>query len=193
MIGLIIYQQDRKNFAMNGTPGQINPLNQPSNPEESLALELEAACENFEILQRIIRSEVQMISNTGEKDLRAAFLCRMALARSFIYNTHRARRICIVGKKHNKLLLNDHLLDKFIEDTSPMALLRNSIEHGNDVDDGKRHNKASRSIHYHEDDDFLSIIIDENSLFIKNENNILAGPLNRGSRSQGTCGRLRLA
>src|SRR5580704_3407729 len=48
---------------------------QPSNPEVSIAtgfaLMLETACEDFEILQRMIRHEIKLVSGNGIEDYRA--------------------------------------------------------------------------------------------------------------------------
>ena len=61
------------------------------------ALTLETACDDFEVLQRLIRQEIKLVSGNGVEDHRAASRAQMALAKSFVFHVARARRICEHG------------------------------------------------------------------------------------------------
>src|ERR1700692_697181 len=80
-----------------------NPNLPPQLPEPEIsiatgfALMLETACEDFEILQRMIRHEIKLVSGNGIEDHRAYPRIQMALAKSFLFNLVRARRICDHG------------------------------------------------------------------------------------------------
>src|ERR1700732_2874762 len=60
-----------------------NSPSQPSHPHISIttgfALMLETACEDFEVLQRLIRQETRLGSGSGLEDHRATVCVRMAL------------------------------------------------------------------------------------------------------------------
>ena len=55
---------------------------------------LETACEDFEICQRLIRQETKVAGNSPRDMPRI----QMALAKSFVFNVVRARRICQHGQ-----------------------------------------------------------------------------------------------
>jgi hypothetical protein len=61
----------------------------------NLALMLETACEQFEVLQQMIAGQLTVTS----QDPRAVHCIQMALAKGFIFSCIRARRICEHGKK----------------------------------------------------------------------------------------------
>jgi hypothetical protein len=50
------------------------------------ALMLETACDDFEVLQRLIRQEIKLVSGNGVEDHRAASRAQMALAKSFVFH-----------------------------------------------------------------------------------------------------------
>jgi hypothetical protein len=70
------------------------------------ALMLETACEQFEVLQLLLKNEIKVISNDPAdvrkhiKFLRAPHGINMALAKSFVANVIGARRICEHGSQH---------------------------------------------------------------------------------------------
>jgi hypothetical protein len=54
---------------------------------KGFALMLETSCEDFEILQRLGRKEIKLVSGNGPEDHRAAPRIMMALAKSFVFYT----------------------------------------------------------------------------------------------------------
>src|SRR6185437_10879136 len=69
------------------------PPDSDTSIRKSFALLLETACEDFEILQRMIRREARVISRNPRDSARV----QMALAKSFVFYVVRARRICEHG------------------------------------------------------------------------------------------------
>ena len=83
---------------------------EPIAPAKAFALLLEAACEEFEVLQLLIRNEIQVtFSQPGNaptdnrimfRRARAGACIQMALAKSFVANVIRAHRICEDGAQY---------------------------------------------------------------------------------------------
>ena len=149
-----------------------NSQPQPSNPEVStatgFALMLETACEDFEIMQRMIRHEIKLVSGNGIEDYRAPMRIQMALAKSFLFNLVRARRICERGA--GSLRIDRAERTRFLKATAAVVRVRDVNEHGFD---GKKISKPSLHSHAKE-----SAILDETAMIVLGDQNILMGPLN---------------
>jgi hypothetical protein len=146
---------------------------QPSKGETSIAagfaLMIETACEDFEILQRLIRQETQLVSHTGRNDFRAGPRIQMALAKSFVFNVVRARRIC--EHSRGSLAVNGLERTRFLKATASVLGVRDVNEHGFDTS-----GRVSKPMmHKHPED---SAILDETSMVVFDDQKILMGPLN---------------
>ncbi len=130
------------------------------------ALMLETACEDFEILQRLIRQETTVVSSHQRDKFRAAFRIQMALAKSFVFHAVRARRICEHG--HGSLGIDRLERTRFLKGTEGLLQVRDVNEHGFDA------NASSKPSMHHQDGGSL----DETSMVTDTENKILMGPLN---------------
>jgi len=142
-------------------------------PEEAFALMLETACEDFEILQSLARRDIQVFpvriaaQHQELRALRAPARIQMALAKSFVFNAVRARRICDTAAGHLKLDRFDR--KRFLKATEPLIRIRDVIEHGCEL------NADSRpALHEHPQEGK----VDETSLLLINSEMILMGPLN---------------
>lgn len=125
---------------------------------------LETACEDFEICQRLIRQETKVVTNSPRDMPRI----QMALAKSFVFNVVRARRIC----RHGQGSLGIDRLERarFLKGTEGLQPVRDVNEHGFDP------NASSKpSMHRHEVE---SAILDETAMVTLSDKNILMGPLN---------------
>lgn len=125
---------------------------------------LETACEDFEICQRLIRQETKVAANSPRDMPRV----QMALAKSFVFNVVRARRIC----QHGQGSLGIDRLERarFLKGTEGLQPVRDVNEHGFDL------NASSKpSMHRHEEE---SAILDETAMVTLSDKNILTGPLN---------------
>ncbi|HET7083633.1 MAG TPA: hypothetical protein VFI23_02610 [Rhizomicrobium sp.] len=101
---------------------------------------LEAACRDFETLDKLLRKEVQL-SGPGFLMQELAAI-QMALAQSFLFYTVRARRIVDHGAAG--LRIERAVRKAFLTATSPVVDVRNVNEHGVDpVKSGR--GKVSRS------------------------------------------------
>lgn len=133
------------------------------------ALLLETACEDFEVLQRLIKQETRLISRDGGIDYRAASRIQMALAKSFIFNVVRARRIC----EHSQGCLAVDGLERtrFLKATAGALEVRDVNEHGYDtngrISEPKMHSHAKESA-----------ILDETAMIVLGDRKILMGQLN---------------
>jgi hypothetical protein len=165
-----------------------NPNSPPQlpNPEISIAtgfaLMLETACEDFEILQRMIRHEITLASGNGIKDHRAAPRIQMALAKSFLFNLVRAHRICEHGV--GSLTIDRAERTRFLKATAAVVRVRDVNEHGFDAKAavnvqrraGSSRVKISKpSMHSHAKE---SAILDETAMVVLGDQKILMGPLN---------------
>ena len=106
---------------MSTTPPQPQ---QRLHPKMAFALMLETACEQFEFLQLIRRDEIRIVSDyspgdvrTKIKYLRASGCIQAALAKSFVANVIRARRICEHGA--SALQIDRMLTSRMV--SSPLA------------------------------------------------------------------------
>lgn len=105
--------------------------------ETALALLLETAREQFRVLQFIILGEIKLVSDQ-QNDLtkrllfaRAPGCVGMALAKSFVANVVRARRICEHGGQ--SLTLDKMERKLFLSQTNALLQVRDVNEHGLDV------------------------------------------------------------
>jgi hypothetical protein len=151
-----------------------NPNLPPQLPEPEVstatgfALMLETACEDFEILQRMIRQEIKLVSGNGIEHRRASPRIQMALAKSFLFNLVRARRICDLGA--GSLTVDRAERKRFLNATAAVVNVRDVNEHGFDV------NKISKpSMHSHAKE---NAILDETAMAVLGDQKILMGPLN---------------
>jgi hypothetical protein len=132
---------------------------------------LETACRDFEVLQRVVRQEVKVVAADGQHDARAAGAVTMALAKSFVFHVMRARRIC----DHGAGSLNVDRMERkrFLAATRDVVDVRDVNEHGFDVV-GRSGDQPSRpSMHEHP-----GVLLDETSLVVLSDKNILMGRLN---------------
>jgi hypothetical protein len=136
---------------------------------KGFALTLETACEDFEILQRLVRMEIKLVSGNGSEDHRATSHARMALAKSFVFYVVRARRICEHGK--GSLSVDRLERTRFLKATVDVLGVRNVNEHGFDISG----NVSKPSLHRHTNE---SAILDETSMVVLGDQKILMGPLN---------------
>jgi hypothetical protein len=130
---------------------------------------LETACTDFEICQRLIRGETTVVSSHHLDKLRASRHIQIALAKSFVFHTIRARRIC----KHSQGSLGIDRLERkrFEKGTEGLLHVRDVNEHG--FDKVGRYSKPS--MHHHEED---RVILDETAMTARNDRKVLMGPLN---------------
>jgi hypothetical protein len=151
-------------------------------PNQALALMLETACEDFENLQNLISGHLQVVAvphhpaiRSNQDDPRKALHAprasariQMALAKSFVFNTHRANRIC---EKNAAALALDRLeRQRFLKATDTVAVLRDVNEHG--FDGGKRDVKPS--MRFLADGGWM----DETALVTASREKILMGAVN---------------
>jgi hypothetical protein len=155
-----------------------NPNLPPQLPEPEIstatgfALMLETACEDFEILQRMIRHEIKLVSGNGIEDRRAHPRIQMALAKSFVFHLVRAHRICEKGV--GSLKLDRIERTRFLKATAAVVRVRDVNEHGFDAK--ATGNKISKpSMHSHAKE---SAILDETAMVVLGDQKILMGPLN---------------
>ena len=167
-------------------PNSPQPLESGASIAQGFALMLESACEDFEILQRMIRGELILVSGSGLRDFRAPARIQMALAKSFLFHLVRARRICEHGAGSLKL---DRLeRTRLLKGTAAVVDVRDVNEHGFDAktaeDAQRRPDKAAGSprskiskpsMHSHEKE---SAILDETAMIVLGDQKILMGPLN---------------
>jgi hypothetical protein len=110
------------------------PISPETTPARAFALMLETACEQFEVLQFMLRTEIKVISDGStdpwkrSKLMRAPYCIQMALAKSFVANVIRARRICEHGSQHLAIERAERRL--FLSKTSDMQKVRDVNEHG---------------------------------------------------------------
>ena len=140
---------------------------------KAFALMLETACEQFEVLQLICANQIRFVDDQQDdvrksiKFLRAPFCIRAALAKSFVANVIRARRICEHG--HGALNIDRTERKLFMSRTGSLLRVRDVNEHGFDAND-----TDSRPTLHFNGGGFL----DETSLYIGGPEEILMGPLN---------------
>jgi hypothetical protein len=143
---------------------------------------VETACEDFENLQDLIGGHLQVVavprdpaipsnqddSRNAIHAARASARIQMALAKSFVFNAHRANRIC---EKNTAALTLDRLeRNRFMKATDQLAALRDVNEHG--FDGGKDDVKPSMRLHSE------GGWMDETSLVVLGPEKILMGAAN---------------
>ena len=142
-------------------------------PTTAFALVLETACEQFETLQLLISSEIKLVAPPKEDIqkhilyLRADACIRMALAKSFVANVIRARRIIEHGQEY--LTVEKYASRIFITKTASLLRVRDVNEHGYDIKD----NKSQPAMHFRGNS-----WGDETSLLVEKSNEIFMGPVN---------------
>ena len=137
---------------------------------EAFALLLETACKDFENLQVLISGQLEVTApdkkRKATRTLRAPARIQMALAKSFLFNAHRANRVC---EKNKAALALDRTERKlFSSAMKPLAAVRDVNEHGYEGGDSVR-----PSMHRHEDG-----TLDETALNIGGPQRIPMGRLN---------------
>jgi hypothetical protein len=140
---------------------------------KGFALMLETACRDFEALTRMIRGEIRVVTAAGTNDSRDSACIRMALAKSFLFNAQRARRICEHGASYLSIMREDRI--RFLKGTEQIGPTRDVNEHGFDPGTATRGKTSKPSMHHHEEEKAL---LDETSLIILGDAKILMGPLN---------------
>ncbi len=134
---------------------------------------LETACEQFEVLQFIIGKQIRLVNDQQHdmrksiKFVRAPFCIQAALAKSFVANVIRARRIC--EHEHGALTIDRTERKLFLSKTSNLVRVRDVNEHGFDAN-----GPESRPALHFNGGGFL----DETSIYIGSPEEILMGPLN---------------
>jgi hypothetical protein len=145
--------------------------------EEPFALMLETACEDFENLQDLVGGQLKVVAEQDKtttdgnearqnafRALRAPARIQMALAKSFVFNSHRANRIC---QKNKAALALDRTERKlFLKATEPLKPVRDVNEHGFDGD-----GSVKPSMHHQEGG-----ALDETALVIDGREKISMGP-----------------
>jgi hypothetical protein len=146
----------------------------------AFALHLETACEDFEILQDLIRGDLCVTSRwdnaaggfvSAEERMkqlrsgRASPRIQMALAKSFLFNARRANRIC--NKNKAALEIERKERKSFIKEIDKLTPIRDVNEHGFDGDG------TAPSMHEHDGG-----MLDETSLVTDGPGKILMGPVN---------------
>lgn len=143
---------------------------------KNFALVIENSCLDFEFLQHIIRGILRVSADDLRISLRAPSQIQMALAKSFLFGSIRARRMI----QHSRGILNIDATERkrFIRELEPAVNVRDVNEHGYDTQAyrGKSGKETVRpKMHEHEAGSF---ILDETSMFVEGPNHISMGPLN---------------
>jgi hypothetical protein len=147
----------------------------------SFALMLEAACQDFETLDRIVRGEIKIVLDLTATaqgpqpawalEQRAKASVTTALAKSFLFYVARAKRICA----KNSQFLRGYSEDRkfFLKYLNSIGLtdVRDVNEHGFDPDSLP---DSRPSIHVHGDG---NIALDETGVIVL-DGKILLGPIN---------------
>lgn len=146
----------------------------------AFALLLEAASEQFKILQALIQGELLVSSrmqigaaNANNLDGRAQATILRALAKEFLFNAVRALRIC--EHAAGELAIDREVRMSFMKLVGPSVPVRDVNEHGYDPNGGSKRKKSRPSMHHHASD---GVLCDETSLVILGPDRILMGPLN---------------
>jgi hypothetical protein len=146
----------------------MNLPNPVPRPAEAFALLIETACREFETLQSLLTGELQLVATRHGMEGSAGVI-RMALAKSFLFNTNRANRVCFKNK--GLLAIDRDERERFLSATKTLADVRDVNEHGYDGDQRSEKNRPSM----HEQEGGFR---DETSLVVADPTNVLMGPLN---------------
>lgn len=146
---------------------------QETDTATNFALMLATACRDFEAFLQLIRGEVIILGKTNADSMSVSSAVNMSLTKSFVFNVIRAGRICEHGG--GELMLDRAERKDFISILKLVLPVRTVNEHGYD-----RHKKGGSAvirpqIHLHDD---YSVAVDETSLTVLGEHQILMGPLN---------------
>ena len=134
---------------------------------------LETACRDFETMQRLIRRETRLVFENGREDGMGRMSAQMALAKSFVFNVVRARRIC--GHGSGSLVVGRSQRRSFLQETAGALGVRDVNEHGFDSGGAVRGKSARPSMHLHAAE---SAMVDETGLVILGDQKVLMGPIN---------------
>lgn len=159
---------------MSTTEGEHTPRIDQLSPARAFALMLETACERFEVLQLLLRKEITVVSSDQSNDFRremwlrrAPYCINMALAKSFVANVIRARRICEHGPQH--LAIGWLERNRFLHGTENLIKISDVNEHRYDI----RDNKSLPKLHYNG-----GSFIDETAMYIGSSEETLMGSIN---------------
>ena len=144
-------------------------MNTKSTAAAGFALMLETACEDFEIMQRLISGELAVVSQGSKRDVRASPRIQMALAKSFVFHVVRARRIC----EHSASSLAASRVERkrFMAATAGALSIRDVNEHG-----FESNTNSPPSLHFH--DVAGGAFCDETAMTVLGSKDILMGGLN---------------
>jgi hypothetical protein len=144
-------------------------------PALAFAILLELACEQFEVLQRLIRNEIQITCTPPDLGMciRSSGCIQLALGKSFVANVIRAHRICEHGAGY--LTLDRQERRRFLNATPGVRHVRDVNEHGLDVPGNE---ESKPSLHHHKLESMGSAAVDETSLLVRGPEKIFMGPLN---------------
>jgi hypothetical protein len=138
---------------------------------------LESACEDFEFLGALIKREISIevrhdppVQMSRSAQLRAGHRIQMALAKSFLFFSVRAHRICDHGAGSLHLPREERRL--FLATTLCIVPVRDVNEHGYDAN---AKSESTPTLHFHELEDAM---VDETALVVLGPERILIGPLN---------------
>lgn len=146
---------------------------QTTDTAANFTLMLETACRDFEALLHLVRRDARIKADEFGLAFNVAAAVNTSLAKSFVFHTIRAGRIAEHGP--SELPLNRVERTQFKKIADDVLGVRDVNEHGYD-----RHKKGGGqvtrpAIHLHHD---LGVALDETSLTILGEHEILMGPLN---------------
>jgi hypothetical protein len=153
-------------------------MNEKVSDAEAFALMVETACEEFNVLNRLVRGEIRLVSDTTGMP-RILMCIQMALAKSFVFHVARAYRICKSGSQFLRKYPSERKLFIKYLDSINLAGIRDVNEHGFDSGNparGGRSKDSTPSMHSHEVEG-MKIAVDETSLMIFPDR-ILMGPIN---------------
>ena len=109
----------------------------------------------------------------GREDIRGVARAQMALAKSFIFHVVRACRICEKGASSLSVAKDER--KRFLSSTATVLHVRDVNEHGFDLGGALRGKKSTPKLHHHVEEE---AILDETSMVIIGDKNILMGPIN---------------
>jgi hypothetical protein len=154
------------------TMDKTKPASDDQTSEKALAVLVDRACMDFEDLRDMIERQIQLSWSeskdpaTSIRRKRAPSDIQMALAKSFVTNIVRARRIVEGGAASLKLDRSERT--RFLKATEKMVPVRDVNEHGYDPDA-----YSKPAMHFQEGG-----LLDETSLVTLGPDKILMGPVN---------------
>jgi hypothetical protein len=164
-------------------------------PEKEFASFLERACDEFEILHRLIRHDLTITESIAEQPTeglisadanlpprrrrrmtvtRVRSRITKALALAFLFDVSRAYRICEHAAQSLKIPREERRL--FLKELRPVITVRDVNEHGADPKTTS-HKKSHPRLHIHESSN-LHLALTETGMIIIGDKTILMGPVN---------------